>query len=114
MQHGCRWRGENIVGWYASEKLDGCRGYWNGEWMFSRSGRVIPIPETWRAKLPSMHFDGEIWAGRGKWDVTVAAVLRRQWVPDVVFLSLTHREWMLRGRNGSRRRRRSCATNSRP
>lgn len=85
MQHGRPWRGENVAGWYASEKLDGCRGYWNGERMFSRSGRVIPIPEEWRRQLPAMHLDGEIWAGRGKWEVTVAAVVRRQWVPEIGF-----------------------------
>lgn len=85
MQHGRPWRGENVAGWYASEKLDGCRGYWDGERMFARSGRVIPVPDAWRVKLPAMHLDGEIWAGRGKWEVTVAAVVRRQWVPDVGF-----------------------------
>src|SRR5689334_20394557 len=30
MQHGRPWRGEDVSGWFACEKLDGCRGYWDG------------------------------------------------------------------------------------
>ena len=51
--------------------------------MFSRSGRVIQIPEEWFAKLPPMHLDGEFFAGRGKWEMTVAAVARNKWTPQV-------------------------------
>ena len=61
MQHGRPWRGEDVRGWFACEKLDGCRGYWDGARMFSRSGR---IPREWSRKLPRMHLDGEIFAGR--------------------------------------------------
>lgn len=84
--HGRPWRGENVAGWLASEKLDGCRGYWDGERMWSRSGRTFPIPPTWSAKLPSMHLDGEIWAGRGKWELTVEAVVRGKWDAAVCFM----------------------------
>lgn len=66
------------------EKLDGCRGYWDGERMRARSGRVIPIPDHWRAKLPAMHLDGEIFAGRGKWDIE--AVVRNRWDSCVCYM----------------------------
>src|SRR5688500_16239246 len=72
--------------WFACEKLDGCRGYWDGGRMFSRSGRVIQIPREWSAALPRMHLDGEFWAGRGKWERTVAAVVRNAWAPQVCFI----------------------------
>jgi DNA ligase 1 len=86
MQHGRPWRGEDVRGWFACEKLDGCRGYWDGTRMWSRSGRVIRIPSIWSAKLPRMRLDGEIFAGRGKWETTVAAVVRNQWTPETCFI----------------------------
>ena len=67
------------------ETLDGCRGYWNGERMFSRSGRVIQIPREWAAELPRMHLDGEFYAGRGQWETTVAAVVRNRWASTVAY-----------------------------
>lgn len=86
MQHGKPWRGEDVRGWFACEKLDGCRGYWDGSRMWSRSGRLIPIPCEWSAELPRMHLDGEIYAGRGQWETTVAAVVRHKWEPSVCFI----------------------------
>jgi hypothetical protein len=71
---------------FACEKLDGCRGYWDGSRMWSRSGRAITIPAHWAAKLPRMHLDGEFFAGRGQWDTTVAAVARNRWTPQVCFM----------------------------
>jgi DNA ligase-1 len=86
MQHGRPWRGEDVRGWFATEKLDGGRGYWDGARMWSRSGRVIPIPQEWSKRLPKIALDGEIFAGRGNWETTVAAVVRNQWTPEVVFM----------------------------
>lgn len=86
MQHGKPWRGEDVRGWFACEKLDGCRGYWDGSRMWSRSGRIIPIPGEWSVKLPGIHLDGEIYAGRGQWETTVAAVVRNRWAASVAFL----------------------------
>lgn len=83
MQHGRPWRDEDVQGWFATEKLNGCRGYWDGSRMFSRSGRVIQIPLAWSAKLPPMHLDGEFFAGRGQWEKTVAAVARNRWTTEV-------------------------------
>ena len=33
MQYGRPWRGEDVRGWFGCEKLDGCRGYCDGERM---------------------------------------------------------------------------------
>ena len=54
--------------------------------MWSRSGRIIPIPKEWSASLPRMHLDGEIYAGRGQWEATVKAVVRNHWEPAVCFI----------------------------
>jgi DNA ligase 1 len=69
-----------------TEKLDGCRGYWDGERMWSRSGRAFAIPESWRESLPKIHLDGEIWAGHGKFTNSVAAVARNSWTGGVCFM----------------------------
>lgn len=86
MMHGEHWSGQDIRGWLATEKLDGCRGYWDGARMWSRSGRAFPIPEHWRERLPKMHLEGEIWAGRQQFPVSTSAVVRNVWAPEVCFL----------------------------
>ena len=53
-----------IEGWLMSEKLDGVRCYWNGSEMFTRTGKPFYAPDEWKAKLPEMALDGELWTGR--------------------------------------------------
>lgn len=52
MQHGTNWTGQDLTGWFASEKHDGCRVYWDGSRLWSRGGIDIAIPTTWREALP--------------------------------------------------------------
>lgn len=82
----------NLSGWYASEKLDGQRAYWDGgitrglpksdvPWantekdgryrakpvatgLWSRYGNVIHAPDWWLDQLPKMPLDGELWVRR--------------------------------------------------
>ena len=54
-----------MVGFYASEKLNGCRAYWDGERFWTREGRAIDAPAWFTKDLPKIHLDGEIHAGRG-------------------------------------------------
>jgi DNA ligase-1 len=51
-----------------SEKYDGVRGYWDGTRLRFRSGRTVPAPAWFLARLPSIPLDGELWLGRGKFD----------------------------------------------
>lgn len=62
------------TGWWMSEKYDGVRGYWDGTRMFTRRGEPIAIPEALRRELPDFSLDGELWAGRGRFQQTVATV----------------------------------------
>lgn len=39
MMHGIDWDGHNVDGWLASEKFDGCRAFWTGEKLLTKSGR---------------------------------------------------------------------------
>lgn len=52
MQHGQHWKGQDLTGWLASEKHDGCRVYWDGSALWSRGGIDIEIPPMWREALP--------------------------------------------------------------
>jgi DNA ligase-1 len=64
MQHGHDWTGEDLAGWYMSEKLDGCRAYWDGAQLWTRGGKVATLPENW--SLPAgIALDGELYDGGG-------------------------------------------------
>ena len=54
----------NITGWLMSEKLDGVRCYWNGKNMYTRNGNAFYAPDEWKAKLPNIALDGELWTNR--------------------------------------------------
>ena len=64
------WQGENPAGWWLSEKLRGCRAYWDGSRLWSRGGKVITALEWFTRDLPTVPLDGEIYAGRCKVETT--------------------------------------------
>jgi DNA ligase-1 len=51
-----------------SEKYDGVRALWDGKVLRFRSGRVVPAPPWFLAKLPALSLDGELWLGRGRFE----------------------------------------------
>jgi DNA ligase-1 len=80
------WRGEDVRGWYLSEKIDGMRAYWDGgatrgisvydiPWagkngvktctgLWSRYNTPIPAPDWWLDELPDkLTLDGELFCG---------------------------------------------------
>ena len=67
----------DLAGWWWSEKLDGVRAYWNGTVFISRLGHEYFAPEWFRAGLPAVPLDGELWGGRKKFQQTVS-IVRRQ------------------------------------
>jgi DNA ligase-1 len=86
LHHGTNWDGRDLTGWAVSEKLDGCRGYWDGGRMWTRSGREIAIPERLRATLPGFPVDGELWAGRGQFSAASVAVRLGKWTEAARFV----------------------------
>jgi DNA ligase-1 len=64
LMHGADWSGQDLAGWWISEKLHGCRAFWDGAAMWSRGGNEVRVPDAWRAALPAIELDGELWAGR--------------------------------------------------
>lgn len=57
-----------------SEKYDGVRALWDGKVLRSRAGNVIAAPAWFTAKLPQRPLDGELWIGRGQFEVLSGAV----------------------------------------
>jgi DNA ligase-1 len=66
MTLGSDYSGQNLSGWFLSEKMDGCRAYWDGALLWTRGGNVIPAPAWFTEDLPASHLDCELWAGYGQ------------------------------------------------
>lgn len=57
---------DRVVGWLASEKLDGVRCLWDGRRLWAKSGRRMDAPRWFVAGLPrGFRLDGELYAGAG-------------------------------------------------
>lgn len=61
--------------WWMSEKLDGLRAIWNGETFLSRTGNKFFAPSEFVKDFPKdMVLDGELFCGRGEFDVASSLV----------------------------------------
>lgn len=84
LMHGQDWRGQDVIGWHISEKLDGCRARWTGAALLSRSGHPICAPVSELVKLPpGVPLDIEVFAGRRKQELARRAVQYGEWHPAV-------------------------------
>jgi DNA ligase 1 len=72
--------GASLPDYWVSEKLDGVRGYWDGEKLLTRGGERVAAPAWFTADWPKVPMDGELWAGRGQFAKAVSTV--RQQTPD--------------------------------
>ena len=72
--------GITLVDYWVSEKLDGVRGYWDGEKLLTRGGQRINAPPWFTAGWPKTPLDGELWAGRQQFSHAVSTVRRE--MPD--------------------------------
>ena len=93
---GKMYEDQKVHGWYASEKLDGCRGLWlpgfdsqysndpdiepTGLW--SRDGKVIHAPKWWLRHLPQIPLDGELYLDRQSFQQTMSIVRKKR--PEVL------------------------------
>jgi DNA ligase-1 len=48
--------------------MDGVRAYWDGETLYSKSGKEINAPLSFLQGLPAIPLDGELWIGRQKFE----------------------------------------------
>lgn len=72
------YHGQNCAGWLASEKLDGWRVMWDGENFYSRELGLLGVPEWFKAGMPTVALDGELFAGRGKFNA-IQGLIREGW-----------------------------------
>ena len=83
-----------------SEKYDGVRGHWDGRTLRFRSGRSVPAPAWFTARLPATPLDGELWLGRGRFDELSGTV--RKVVPvDAEWRQLRYMVFELPGERGT-------------
>lgn len=76
----------NIVGWWASEKLDGMRALWTGERLVTRTGKPIHAPSWFTERYPkNLPLDGELYIGRGMFQ-EIVSICRKKTPVD--------QEWM--------------------
>jgi len=68
MMHGKDYDGGDVTGWHVSEKMDGCRAYWDGLTLYTKEGNTINAPHITETLPAGVHLDGEIWAGRGQFE----------------------------------------------
>ena len=66
---------EDVTGWVASEKLDGIRGYWDGRHLYTRKGMRLHPPPWFTRNFPPFELDGELWSGRGEFELIQSVVL---------------------------------------
>lgn len=58
-----------------SEKLDGIRARWTGSTLLTRNGNRVHAPAWFFDKWPKQVLDGELWVGRGHFELTASIVL---------------------------------------
>lgn len=68
-------QGIPIRDYWVSEKLDGVRAYWDGKHLVTRNGNSIVAPKWFIAGFPQQALDGELWAGRGRFQFVASTVL---------------------------------------
>lgn len=71
-------KGLNVENWLMSEKLDGVRAYWDGQALYSRSGRKFAVPKWFTKDFPSFKLDGELWTKRSDFEHIVSIVNRQK------------------------------------
>jgi DNA ligase-1 len=72
------WSGQDVSGWIVSEKLDGWRCGWDGSDFITREGTTLDAPEWFRAGMPAFPLDGELFAGRGRFN-HIQSLMRDGW-----------------------------------
>ena len=69
-------RGIDVTRYWVSEKLDGVRARWDGAALYSRRGNRFNAPPWFVEGFPNAPLDGELWAGRGTFEM-LSGIVRR-------------------------------------
>lgn len=68
---------QDVTGWWISEKLDGVRALWDGDSLISRHGNIFTAPLWFKAALPALPLDGELYIDRQMFQKTVGIVRKK-------------------------------------
>ena len=83
-----------------SEKFDGVRAQWDGKTLRFRSGRTVPAPAWFTARLPAQALDGEQWLARGQFD-KLSGIVRKDVPLDDEWQQVQYLVFELPGTAGS-------------
>jgi DNA ligase-1 len=72
----------DVSRYLVSEKFDGIRAFWDGQTLRTRRGGVIGAPAWFVEKFPARPLDGELWAGRGRFERLSGIVRKASPVDD--------------------------------
>jgi DNA ligase-1 len=67
-----------------SEKIDGVRAFWDGQVLRTRNGNNINAPAWFIEHFPTQPLDGELWIGRGQFEL-LSGTVRRQILDDAAW-----------------------------
>ncbi|MDR2450782.1 MAG: DNA ligase [Candidatus Accumulibacter sp.] len=87
-----------------SEKLDGVRAFWDGHRLRARSGKAFDAPPWFVEKFPARPLDGELWAGRGRFE-RLSGIVRREKPHDAEWREVRYMIFELPGAPGDFRER---------
>ncbi len=76
-----------IEDYWVSEKLDGVRGYWDGEKLLTRNGNILSPPSWFIAGWPTIAMDGELWSERGQFE-QISGCIRRTYSDQACWQNL--------------------------
>lgn len=74
---------DNLNDYFVSEKFDGIRALWDGQNMFSKSGKILAIPRCFADKLAILDLqkgdfvEGELWIDYGAFEA-ISSIARRK------------------------------------
>jgi DNA ligase 1 len=88
------------TGFLVSEKYDGVRAFWDGRTLRFRSGRSVPAPDWFLARLPAVALDGELWLGRGRFEA-LSGMVRKATAVDAEWQQIKYMVFELPGAAGS-------------
>ena len=94
----------DVSAYLVSEKYDGVRAFWDGKKLQTRSGALIHAPKWFTENFPNQPLDGELWAGRGRFEATSGAV-RKQIPQDNEWRDIRYMVFELPGAPGTFRER---------
>lgn len=70
-----RYENQSIEGWVMSEKLDGVRGYWDGQQLLTRQGQRLSPPAFFIKDFPPFAIDGELFSERNQFE-TISSITK--------------------------------------